>query len=277
MTLIRRLYKMKRVWIIGILSLALLPMKVWAFGGCEEDCTKCHSLTAEESQKILGKLGAAEAKALEIRISPVKGLWEVVIEDKGQRGIMYVGFSKRHVIAGPIFDVDAGLNKTQESFEKMGEQPARYVDFSKIPPDPALVLGDTGARYKVAVFTDPDCPFCARAHEEMKKAVAERKDIAFFLKLMPLRLHPDAFWKSQSILCRSSLQWLEDNFEKKDIPKPDCDNGPEVEANIRLAQELGITGTPTLVFPDGLVITGVKDAKTLIELVTNPPKKGDAK
>ena len=190
---------------------------------------------------------------------------------------MYVGFSKRHVIAGPIFDVDAGLNKTQESFEKMGEPPARYVDFSKIPLEPALVLGDKGARYKVAVFTDPDCPFCAKAHEEMKKVVAERKDIAFFLKLMPLRFHPDAYWKSQSILCRSSLQWLEDNFEKKDIPKPDCDNKQEVDANIRLAEELGVTGTPTLVLPDGLVITGVKDAKTLIELVTNPQKKGDAK
>ena len=266
---------MKRVLIIGFLSLMLLPVKVWAFGGCEEDCTKCHRLTAEETQKILGKLGATDAKALEIRISPVKGLWEVVIDDRGQRGIMYVGFSKRHVIAGPIFEVDTGMNKTQESFEKMGEQPARYADFSKIPLEPALVLGDKNARYKVVVFTDPDCPFCAKVHEEMKKVVAERNDIAFFLKLLPLRIHPDAFWKSQSILCRSSLQWLEDNFGKKEIPKPDCDNRPEVEANINLAEGLGITGTPTLILPDGLVTSGVKDAQTIIQLVTNPPKKGD--
>ena len=268
---------MKRVWSIGILFLALLPVKVWAFGGCESDCTKCHTLTAEEAQKILVKLGATEARPLEIRMSPVKGLWEVAIEDQGQRAIMYVGFSKRQVIAGPVFEVETGLNKTQESFEKMGAQPARYVDFPKIPLDPALVLGDRGAPYKVVVFTDPDCPFCAKAHEEMKKVVAGRKDIAFFLKLMPLTVHPDAFWKSQSILCGKSLHRLEDNFEKKDIPKPECDNKPEVEANIRLAQELGITGTPTLVLPDGLIITGVKDANTLVDLITNPPKKGDSK
>ncbi len=268
---------MKRVLIIGVCVLFLLPLQAWAFGGCEEDCAKCHSLSTEEAQKILNKLGALEAKALEVKMSPVKGLWEVVVDDKGQNGIMYVGFSKNHVIAGPIIEVEAGLNKTQESFEQLNQQPARYVDASKIPLEPALVLGEKDARYKVAVFTDPDCPYCAKAHEEMKKVVAERKDIAFFLKFMPLSFHPDAFWKSQSILCKGSLQWLEDNFAKKEIPKPDCDNKPEVEANIRIARELDITGTPTLVLPDGLVVRGVKDAKTLIELVTNPPKKGETK
>jgi thiol:disulfide interchange protein DsbC len=268
---------MKRALIMGLCALFLLPLKVWAFGGCEEDCTKCHSLSTGEAQQILSKLGAPEAKPLEVKMSPLKGLWEVVVEDKGQRGIMYVGFSKRHVVAGPIFDVDAGLNRTQESFEQLNPQPARYVEVSKVPLEPALVLGEKDAQYKVAVFTDPDCPFCAKAHEEMKKVVAERKDISFFLKFMPLSFHPDAYWKSRSILCRSSLQWLEDNFAKKEIPKPDCDNKPEIEANIKAAQALGITGTPTLVLPDGLVVSGVKDAKTLIELVTNPSKKGETK
>jgi thiol:disulfide interchange protein DsbC len=267
---------MNRIWIIGLFVL-LLPVSARGFGGCEEDCLKCHSLTAEEAQKILGKLGAPQAKAMEIKISPVKGLWEVVIDDKGQRGIMYVGFSKRHVIAGPVFDVDAGLNKTQESFDQINQKYARYVDTTKIPPEPALILGRKDAPNKVVVFTDPDCPFCGKLHEELKKVIAERRDIAFFLKLMPMSFHPDAYWKSQSILCKSSLQWLEDNFAKKEIPRPDCDNKPEVEANIILAQELGITGTPTMVFPDGLVIIGVKDANTIIELVTNPPKKGDSK
>ena len=268
---------MKRILIIGFLFILLLPVTVLAFGGCEEDCMKCHSLSSEEAQQILGKLGAPQAKAMDIKISPVKGLWEVVIEDKGTRGIMYVGFSKRHVVAGPVFEVASGLNKTQESFERVNRDMVQYVDVSKIPLDAALVLGQKDAPLKVAVFTDPDCPFCAKAHEEMKKVVAERKDIAFFLKFMPLSFHPDAYWKSQSILCKSSLQMLEDNFAQKVVPKPDCADTKEIDANIKLAAELGITGTPTMVLPDGLVVSGAKDAKSIIELVTNPPKKGDAK
>ncbi len=251
----------------------MLPMKAFAFGGCEEDCMKCHTLTTQDVQNVLTKLGAASAKPVDIKISPVKGLWEVIIEDKGTRGVMYIGFSKRHVIAGPIFEVDTGANKTQETFERVNRDLVRYVDFAKIPLETALVIGEKNAKYKVAVFTDPDCPYCAKVHEELKQVVAERKDIAFYLKLMPLSMHPDAFWKSQSILCKNSLQWLEDNFAKKEIPKPDCDNKQEVEANIKLASELGITGTPTLVFPDGMVVVGGKDAKGIIDLVTNPPKK----
>ena len=271
--------RMKKILIIGFFVTLLyalegmLPVSVFAFGGCEEDCMKCHAMSNQDVQQILTKLGAAEAKPLDIKLSPVKGLWEVIIEDKGTRGIMYIGFSKRHVVAGPIFEVDTGMNKTQETFEKVNRELVRYVDYAKIPLDNALIIGEKSAKYRVAVFTDPDCPYCARVHEEIKKVVAERKDIAFYLKLMPLPMHPDAFWKSQSILCKSSVQWLEDNFAKKEIPRPDCDNKQEVEANIKLASELGITGTPTMVLPDGMVVIGGKDAKAIIDLVTNPPAK----
>jgi len=274
---------MKRILTLGIFVVlfyalaAMLPGTVYAFGGCEEDCMKCHTMSMQDVQQILTKLGAATAKPVDVKISPVKGLWEVIIEDRGTRGVMYIGFSKRHVIAGPIFEVDTGMNKTQETFERVNRDLVRYVDYAKIPLDKSLIIGGKDAKYKVIVFTDPDCPYCAKIHEEIKKVVEERKDIAFYLKFMPLSMHPDAFWKAQSILCKSSLQWLEDNFAKKEIPKPDCDNKQEVEANIKLASELGITGTPTLVLPDGMVMAGGKDAKSLIDVITNPPKKEDKK
>lgn len=268
---------MKKFLLIGILVLLGLPARVFAFGGCEEDCMKCHSMNTQDVQQILTKLGASEAKPLDIKLSPVKGLWEVIVEDRGTKGVMYIGFSKRHVVAGPVFDVDTGTNKTQETFEKVNREMARYVDYAKIPLEKSLIIGDIGAQYKVAVFTDPDCPYCAKFHDELKKAVEERKDIAFYLKLFPLPMHPDAFWKSQSILCKNSVQWLEDNFTKKEIPKPDCDNKQDIEANIRLAAELGITGTPTLILPDGMVVIGGKDAKGIIDLVINPVKKEDKK
>ncbi|MDP2158590.1 MAG: DsbC family protein [Nitrospirota bacterium] len=274
---------MKKYLIIGLFIVLFyapegaLPTKAFALGGCEEDCMKCHTMSTQDVQQILAKLGAPEAKPLDIKVSAVKGLWEVIIEDRGTKGVMYIGFSKRHVIAGPVFEVDTGMNKTQETFERVNRDLVRYVDYAKIPLDKSLIIGQKNAQYKVVVFTDPDCPYCAKVHEEIKKVVAERKDIAFYIKLMPLPMHPDAFWKSQSMLCMNSVQLLEDNFAKKEIPKPDCDNKLEIEANIKLASELGITGTPTLVFPDGMVAIGGKDAKAIIDLVTNPLKKEASK
>ncbi|MBI5639081.1 MAG: DsbC family protein [Nitrospirae bacterium] len=255
------------------LSLSLFRADGYSFGGCEEDCQKCHNLEVSEAKEILAKLKAPDAVVKDIRMSPIRGLWEVVIEDKGKPGIMYVGFSKKHIIGGSIYEVETALNKTQETLSVMKQAVERYVDVSKITLNDTLVMGDQNAGLKVVVFTDPDCPFCGKLHDELKKIVSERKDTAFFLKLMPLKFHPDAYWKSKSIMCGKSMQLLEDNFEKKPVPRPECET-TVVDDNIKLGAELGITGTPTLVMPDGLVVVGAKDSKMITELILkHQPKK----
>ncbi|MDH4230841.1 MAG: DsbC family protein [Nitrospirota bacterium] len=263
---------MKKILLTLTLFSVLAVSPAFGFGGCEENCQKCHSLNKQEVQEIFTKLQAPDAKVTDIRMSPIKGLWEVSIEDKGMRGLMYIGFSKKYIVGGPIFEIETASNKSQESLQKANNESPKYVDAAAIPLGNALLLGQKDARYKVVVFTDPDCPFCGKLHEELKKVVAENKEIAFYLKLMPLAMHPDARWKSESILCSKSLRLLEDNFEKKPIPRPDCDT-KDVDENTELAQALGITGTPTLVMPDGQVVIGAKDAGTITDLVLHPPKK----
>jgi thiol:disulfide interchange protein DsbC len=102
----------------------------------------------------------------------------------------------------------------------------------------------------------------------MKKIIEERKDIVFYLKVYPLKNQPEAYEKSKTILCEKSLALLEDAFEKKPIPKPKCETSA-VDENIKLAEKLSITSVPSLVLPDGRIIPGYKDAKTLINLIGN--------
>ncbi|BCB96106.1 hypothetical protein JZK55_10280 [Dissulfurispira thermophila] len=100
----------------------------------------------------------------------------------------------------------------------------------------------------------------------MKKVLEKRKDIVFYIKLFPLKMHKDAYWKSKSIACNNSMKMLEDNFEKKSIPKDDCDT-KEIDDNIKLAESLGITGTPALIMPDGRIYSGLMPADRLIEII----------
>jgi thiol:disulfide interchange protein DsbC len=102
----------------------------------------------------------------------------------------------------------------------------------------------------------------------MKKIIEERKDIVFYLKVFPLKNQPEAYEKSKSILCEKSLALLEEAFEKKPIPKPKCETSA-VDENIKLAQKLGIKSVPSVILPDGRIIPGYKDAKTLISLIGN--------
>ncbi len=56
-------------------------------------------------------------------------------------------------------------------------------------------------------------------------------------------------------------------------PKPDCET-KIVDETLKPGEELGITGTPTMIMPDGLIVVGVSDAEKIKELVLNPREKG---
>ena len=100
----------------------------------------------------------------------------------------------------------------------------------------------------------------------MKKIIGDRKDIAFFIKLYPLKSHPEAYGKSKAIVCEKSLALLEDAYENKPLPKAKCET-TVIDENIALAGKLGINSLPTLILPDGRVVRGYKDAETLKELI----------
>jgi thiol:disulfide interchange protein DsbC len=100
----------------------------------------------------------------------------------------------------------------------------------------------------------------------MKKIIGDRKDIAFFIKLYPLRSHPEAYEKSKAIVCEKSLALLEDAYENKPLPKPTCET-KVIDENMALAGKLGINSLPTLILPDGRVVRGYKDAQTLQNLI----------
>ena len=107
----------------------------------------------------------------------------------------------------------------------------------------------------------------------MKKVVEKRKDIVFYIRLYPLiTLHPEAYWKSTSIICKKSLKMLDDNFYKKPIERVECKTS-EVDNTIRLAEKLKITGIPTLIFEDGSILSGVMSAEDLIKLIDSRKKQ----
>ena len=227
--------------------------------GCMGECADCHTLTREEAGKLL-KAERFKAEVKDIRMGPVKGLWEVEISRGDKSFIVYVDFAKRYLVENVRFT----------PIEEIGQSPAlKKVDPSLVPLDKALVYGDPKAEKRVIIFDDPDCPYCVKLHEEVKKIVAGRKDISFYIKLYPLPIHPEAYDKSKTIVCKGSKELLEDAFAGKKLPKPDCETA-EVDNNIKLARELGITGTPAIILPDGRLLPGYVPAEAILDLIDNP-------
>jgi thiol:disulfide interchange protein DsbC len=142
----------------------------------------------------------------------------------------------------------------------------RKTNFSKLPLKDAVVMGAKGAKKKVVVFTDPDCPYCRKLHEEMKQVIEKRKDIAFYLFLYPLPMHKEAYKKSQAVLCEKSVALLDDAFSGKAVPEPACGKEP-VEKNLTLAKDLDINSTPTLIREDGIMLSAYLPADKLIDWI----------
>lgn len=246
------------------ITLGLSASNVMSFGGCGGECKDCHTLKPEEAENILKEGGIAELKTVKVASvsqAPARGLWEISIQKDGKRGLIYLDFSKKFLMIGQIVELKTSKNITQERFIELSK-----IDISKIPLDDAIVMGDQKAKHRVIIFTDPDCPFCGRLHKEMKEVIKKRKDIVFYIKLFPLPIHKDAYWKAKSIQCRKSLELLENNFEGKVPSQPDCETD-QIDKNINLGRQIGISSTPSIVLPDGRLITGAIPADKLIELI----------
>ncbi|MCR6702575.1 MAG: DsbC family protein [Dokdonella sp.] len=105
------------------------------------------------------------------------------------------------------------------------------------------------AAHTVTVFTDIDCPFCKRFHEQIAQYNAH--GIAVDYILFPLvGLHPGADKKSEAIWCsKDRIATFNAAMAGQDPAPATCPN-PLAELT-HLADSLGINGTPTLIAADG--------------------------
>jgi len=256
---------MRKMLSLLILSLLLSVPVAWGFGegGCGAGvCSDCHHLERDEAKKLMGGFGDDIGR---IELAEIPGLWLVEVEKQGKVFPVFIDFSKEYLITGDVVRLEDRENVTRKAYFERNP-----VDIKRIPLQDALLLGKASAKTKVIVFTDPECPYCKKLHEELAKVVAQRPDIAFLIKLFPLKMHPNAYPKSKSIVCSKSLQMLEDSYAGKQVPILPCE-APEVDDTIRLAGELGITSTPTLVLPDGRLKPGFRTAEAIITLLDDKP------
>jgi thiol:disulfide interchange protein DsbC len=227
-------------------------------GSGAETCIDCHSITRTETEVLLGGL---VDKVNSVEFAEVPGMWVVEVEKDRKKLPVYIDFSKQYLISGNVIRLNDGENLTRQRSVQMNS-----IDVSKIPLADALLLGQSSAKTRVIVFTDPECPYCSKLHEELKEVVRRDPEVAFLIKLFPLKMHPNAYDISKSIVCNNSMEYLELSFAGKPVPPPNCEI-PVIDETIALARKLGIRSTPTLVMPDGRVIPGYRKAEAILTII----------
>jgi thiol:disulfide interchange protein DsbC len=244
-----------------------------AFGtgelGCSGDCTSCHKVTKQEAQDAVKKLDP-ELMVDSVIQSPVPGLYQMVIAKGKEKGIAYLDFSKRYLIQGTVVDTGNKVNITSQSMLELLE--SQVVDVSKIRLDNALRMGNPKGTKHLYLFSDPDCPYCPKAHAVVQQLIQKMPELAVHILLFPLEMHPDAAWKTNAIIATSkkdmagALKMLEDSYQKKAIHKNP--KAKDYAADLKkMATELEIKSTPVFVYANGKVGLGAKTVEEVSDAV----------
>ena len=243
-----------------ILAVAAPAFAMSAVEGCGGDCASCHAISLQEANGLLKNIGTVK----DIKPAAVRGLYEVTLEQNGKTGIAFLDYGKKHIIGGQIFDIATNRPVGAPPIEPKKER----LDPATLQTEHSLVMGNPAGKKRLFVFTDPECPFCAKMHVELKKLVALEPDLVVYIKLFPLKIHPHAYDKARVILSEKSLKLLEKSYAGETLPVPKASDAKlPVDDILHYAESVGIEGTPTLVLSDGRILPGLRDAEAMRQLL----------
>ena len=188
------------------------------------------------------------------------GLYEVVSRDQ----VVYTDANASVVFLGRIIDARTGKDLTFERRIDLGK-----VDFNALPLELAFkrVKGN-GAR-RMAIFADPDCPYCRQLEDGMTHVT----DVTVYTFLFPIEsIHPTAEARARAIWCSGDpgAAWTALMLQGQ-VPAAAgeaCDYPQERLAT--LGARYNVTGTPTLVFSDGRRVPGYVGLEEFERLLGGP-------
>lgn len=189
-------------------------------------------------------------KIEKIHATPIPGVFEVVTQEKQ---VFYTDARGDYVLTGNLIETATRNNLTRERIEGLN-----VVDFASLPFNKAIpIIKGKGSR-KLAVFSDPDCPYC----KQLEKELALLDDVTIYVFLYPIAsLHPEATKRAKAIWCAPdrAKSWSAHMLEGKQ-PSGDgkCDN--PVDELVALGDRLGVNATPTMIFANGKRVSGSQSA-----------------
>lgn len=190
-----------------------------------------------------------------VSTTPIPGVYEVVMG----KNVAYVDETGRYFLFGRLFDMQTQTDLTEPKLQPVTPK----ISWNSLSLENAVVTVRGNGQRRLAVFSDPDCPYCKRIEETL----ASIKDVTVYTFMMPLAsLHPQAAAKAEAVWCAKDRPAAWEQLMLKGItPSGNCDN--PIEANLRFAAQHGISGTPTLIFPDGSVVPGAISAARIEQML----------
>ncbi|MEO9523953.1 MAG: DsbC family protein [Marinobacter alexandrii] len=197
-------------------------------------------------------------KVLSVRESEAPGLYEV---QSNNGDTIYTTADGQYLLTGDLLKItnDGIANVTEEARASQREQ--TMADFG----DDGVIRFPAEGEQKavINVFTDIDCPYCRKLHEEVPQLNAYGITVNYYA--FP-RSGPGtpSFTKYESVWCAEDQQAAMDAAKGgRSVASASCEN-PVLE-QYQLGGRVGVTGTPAIVLEDGNMVRGYVPADNLAQ------------
>ena len=196
----------------------------------------------ETARKSLTGLG------LDVRVdtaneSLVPGFYDVVAGGK----VVFISKDGRYVLNGNAYDLVNKNDVGESSRARM-----RLAAINALGDDKKIIFAPDKPRHTITVFTDVDCPYCRRFHDQV--AAYNAQGIAVDYVFYPLEIHPGADKKAEAVWCaKDRKSAFTAAMSGHDVAPATCPN--PIAETTHVAESTGVIGTPTILADDGTQVS----------------------
>lgn len=196
----------------------------------------------------------AGANRANIQPSGVNGIFEVELDGN----FYYATEDGKYLFTGHLIDLKRSVDVTEE---RLSTKRKDLVD--SIAQKDMIVFEPKNqpAKHTITVFTDIDCGYCRKLHNEMEGYLAQgiRVRYLFFPRSGP----STASWsKAEAVMCSADRnKAITDAKSLRPVSADACVN--PVMAHYTLGQKLGVRGTPAIVTDSGELVPGYRPPAAL--------------
>jgi len=242
-----------------LLLLTLLGAAPWSLLSAEQPQVK----PADPREEIAKRIAGANARADELRATPVPGIWEFSRDGD----IAYVTADGRYAFSGDLVELGTNVNLTE-----LHRRELRTRELAAVPESQMLIFAPKDPKYTVSVFTDVDCPYCRKLHAQIGEY--NRLGIRVRYLLYPRTGPNTPSWaKAEQVWCSSNRnESLTKAKLGQDLKGKACTDTP-VPRFWELGRKFNVQGTPAIVLADGEMLPGYLPPDALLKHLQEEQKR----
>lgn len=188
-----------------------------------------------------------------LKKTPYLGLYEVVVGDE----VFYTDEKANYFFFGHMIDTKTRTSMTNERLQEI--KAARRVPLDSLPLQSAIKIVKGDGKRHVAIFTDPNCPYC----KKLEKELLDITNVTIYTLLYPVL--NGSMEVSKKIWCSDNQIKAWDDFMLRNIAPTAKDCETPLDKLVKSGKENKVSGTPTLVFADGSIVGGMIPAAVIEE------------